>query len=447
MKKFKNLSILFLCLTLCACSSTDAISDEIENIDEEVNEIVEDIETTLDITALGTGESYTNSEDGEHTIISDGTNDTYDNIYVYKTGESSGDEADFYGLNAAVFATNSATLNITNSKIETDGSHANGVFSYGEGTIVNISNSYIHTSSNNSGGIMTTGGGTMNATNLIIETLGGSSAAIRSDRGGGTVNVDGGKYSSYGKGSPAIYSTADITVSNAKLYSDISQAVVVEGGNSVTLNNVEATGQNTYKNSDNSNYYQAVMIYQSMSGDASSGTSSFTMTDGSLTSLNGGMFFVTNTIATINLENVTLNYASDDLLRICAAGWGSDGSNGGQVTMNNKNQSLKGIVTVDSISTLNLYLDNSNFEGCISNDGEVYVELSNGATWTLTGDTSITSLTCDSNSINLNGFTLTVNGQIYNEGTTSSGSAVEVKTSSSSNHGGSKPNGTPPEKK
>ena len=52
----------------------------------------------------------------------------------------------------------------------------------------------------------------MNATNLTIKTSGTSSAAIRSDRGGGTVVVNKGTYKTTGKGSPAVYSTADISV-------------------------------------------------------------------------------------------------------------------------------------------------------------------------------------------------------------------------------------------
>ena len=156
-------------------------------------------------------------------------------------------------------------------------------FSYGEGTTVNVSDSYIETSGNCSGGIMTTGGGTMNAENLTINTSGNSSAAIRSDRGGGTVTVTGGSYTTSGTGSPVIYSTADITVNNAEMESTASQGVVVEGKNSVTLNNVELTADNNTKNSDKSDYYQAVMIYQSMSGDADEGTSSFTMNGGSST--------------------------------------------------------------------------------------------------------------------------------------------------------------------
>ena len=144
---------------------------------------------------ITTTETITNSEDGEHAIEADGTSVSYSNVEVIKTGDSDqGDEADFYGDNAAVFATNGATLDLSEMIIDTDGTHANAVFSYGEGTTVNISDSYIETSGNCSGGLMTTGGGTMNATNLTVMTSGNSSAAIRSDRGGGTVNVDGGYY-------------------------------------------------------------------------------------------------------------------------------------------------------------------------------------------------------------------------------------------------------------
>ena len=45
------------------------------------------------------------------------------------------------------------------------------------------------------------------------------------------------------------------------------------------------------------------MIYQSMSGDADSGTSHFTMTGGSLTSKSGHVFHVTNTNAFITLKD------------------------------------------------------------------------------------------------------------------------------------------------
>ena len=254
---------------------------------------------------------YSDTEDGGHAIEADGETASYSYIKVSKSGDSDGDEADFYGANAAVYAYNGADLTIENAEIETDGKHANAVFSYGEGTAVTISDSVIHTYSNCSGGLMTTGGGTMTAENLTVITEGNSSAAIRSDRGGGTVTVTGGYYEANGKGSPAIYSTADITVNDAELVSTSAQGVVVEGKNSVTLNNVTLTADNNSKNSGKSDRYQAVMLYQSMSGDASRGTSSFVMNGGSLVNKNGSVFFVTNTSAVIELSGTEITNDSD----------------------------------------------------------------------------------------------------------------------------------------
>lgn len=401
-----------------------------------------------------------NSADGEHAITADGETASYKNTKVVKTGDSdSGDEADFYGDNAAIFATNGAALTLSDMVIDTDGTHANGVFSYGEGTTVDISNSYIKTSGNCSGGLMTTGGGTTNATNLTIETSGNSSAAIRSDRGGGTVKVDGGSYTTTGTGSPVIYSTADITVSNADMTSTASQGVVVEGKNSVTLNNVTLNADNNTKNSDKSEWYQAVMIYQSMSGDAAQGKSSFTMEGGTLTNANGDVFFVNNTATDIRLTNATIvnNDTNGYFLRAAAAGWGNEGSNGGQVSLYAEKQTINGDMIVDDVSNLNLYLsDGSTFNGAINSTGqagEVYVELSGGAKWVLSGDSYITSLTCDADSIDLNGHKLYVNGKEYTAGAASSGTAIEVVSTGGGNGGapdkpgdGGSDHGTPPDK-
>ena len=412
-------------------------------------------DTAMDVTAgpakeeIETTETLENSANGEHVITADGEEAACSNTAVTKTGDSeSGDEADFYGDNAAVFATNGGTLNLSEMVIETNGTHANGVFSYGEGTTVNVSESYIATSGNCSGGLMTTGGGIMNAENLTIETSGNSSAAIRSDRGGGTVNVTGGSYTTSGTGSPAIYSTADITVSNAELTSTASQGVVVEGKNSVTLNNVTLNADNNTKNSDKSDTYQAVMIYQSMSGDAAEGTAAFTMNGGTLTNAKGDIFFVNNTATTIDLNNaVILNNDEEGVfLRAAAAGWGSEGSNGGHVNLTAADQEINGDMIVDEVSELNLYLkENSAFTGAINSDGTaggVYVEIEEGSKWVLTGDSYITSLTCSADAIDLNGWTLHVGDETYAAGTASTGEAIEFTLSSGN---GGAPDGKPGE--
>lgn len=394
--------------------------------------------TSETIVLTESGEDITNSNDGEHAIEVSGETAGYSNIKVTKTGDSaSGDEADFYGDNSAIFATDGAELTLTDITVDTNGTHANAVFSYGSGTTVNISNSKITTSGNCSGGLMTTGGGTMNANNLDIHTTGDSSAAIRSDRGGGTVTVDGGSYVTDGKGSPAIYSTADITVSNATLGSTKSEGVVVEGKNSVTLNNVDLTADNNTHNSDKSDNYNAVMIYQSMSGDASVGLAKFSMSGGSLTNKTGDVFFVNNTATTITLENVKISNedASGVFLRAAAAGWGSEGSNGGKVDLYLKNQTLTGDIVVDKVSALNMYLSSgTTYTGAVNTDnaGEVYVEIESGSKWVLSGDSYIASLTCDSDAIDLNGHKLYVGGKEYSAGTSSTGTALEIVSESAS---------------
>lgn len=351
------------------------------------------------------------------------------NITVTKTGDSDGgDNTSFYGTNSAIIAKGGATLNIKGANISTDANGANGVFSYGgsattnnstsDGTTVNISDSTITTTKNNSGGIMTTGGGIMNATNLTITTAGTSSAAIRSDRGGGTVTVDQGTYKTTGKGSPAIYSTADITVKNANLIATASEGVVIEGKNSVTLENTTLTDTNNTLNGQ-STTYKNIFLYQSMSGDAASGEAVFTAKNSNIVTNQGDTFYVTNTTATINLENnqITNNDASGNFLRIQQDSWGKSGSNGGTVTLNLANQTAQGNIVVDSISSLAMNLANgSSFTGAINSDnaGEVSLTLDSSSSLTLTADTYLTSLDnadATSSNIHLNGHKLFINGE------------------------------------
>lgn len=366
-------------------------------------------------------EKYTSTGDDENALRVDGATVSLDGITVEKTGgESSNTEnGDFYGQNAGLLALNGATVSIDNATVNTTAVNGNGVFSYGEGTTVNISNSTIRTTNNNSGGIQTTGGGTTNATNLDVQTEGNSAAAIRSDRGGGNVNVTGGSYVTNGTGSPAIYSTANIAVSDTTLNANNSEAVVVEGKNSVSLTNCNLTGNMTGTYQEGEENIHCVMIYQSMSGDAALGDASFTMNGGSLTSKNGDLFYVTNTNCDITLSDVSLTLANDNLLTVAgndsSRGWGTKGSNGGTVNFVAESQTMEGNITCDSISTLNMTMKNAtNFKGTINTTGAagtVSVTIDAGSTWTLTGDSYVTSFNGDLANVNTNGYHLYVNGE------------------------------------
>ena len=351
-----------------------------------------DYSAAATVTENSNSADYSSTANSENAVLVSGSAVTISNATVSKTGSSDSGEADFYGINATVLAKDGATLTVEGTTITSDGTHANGVFSYGQGTTVNVSDTSITTTGNNSGGLMTTGGATLNATNVTVSTSGNSSAAIRSDRGGGTVNVSGGSYTSSGIGSPAIYSTADISVSNATLASSTSEAVVIEGGNTVNLTDVSISGSNSTLNGQ-STIKTNVLIYQSMSGDASEGASSFTMTGGNMVSETGSMFHVTNTTTTINLDSVDFTYAADSnvFLDASADSWGRTGSNGGNVTLNLTNQSISGVIISDSVSSVSVSLDSN-------------------STWTLQGDSYISSFSGDLTNVDLNGYTLFVDG-------------------------------------
>ena len=353
---------------------------------------------------------------------------------VVKSGDSDGgDNCNFYGLNAALLVMGGSSATISGGTVESNASGANGVFSYGgnggqngaagDGTTVNVSDMKITTTGDGSGGIMTTGGGVTNASNLTVTTSGASSAPIRTDRGGGTVIVDGGTYTSNGLGSPAIYSTADVAVSNAVLTSNLSEGVCIEGMNSISLTDCTLTANNTQCNG-NATFLDSIMIYQSMSGDADSGNSKFSMDGGSLVSKNGHMFHVTNTNATIALTGVDLVNEDEDgvLISVCADGW-SGASN--EATLDASGQELEGAVLVGDDSSLALNLaEGSSFEGYVGGEianasgeavstevGSVAVTLDDTSTWTLTQDSSIASFEGDAANVHANGHTLYVAGE------------------------------------
>ena len=399
-----------------------------------------DYSGAVEITSAESQDSLTyetSTVDQSALLISTAEDVSITNPTVVKSGSSDGgDSCNFYGLNAAVLVKDGSTTTITGGTITSDADGANGVFSdggnggrngaEGDGTTVVIRDTVITTTGNGSGGIMTTGGGKTYAYDLTVTTSGGSSAPIRTDRGGGTVHVDGGSYTSNGLGSPAIYSTADITVENAVLTSNLSEGVCIEGKNSITLLNCDLSASNT-KCNGNATFLDTVMIYQSMSGDADSGTSSFTMTGGSLTSKSGHVFHVTNTNAVISLSDVEIRNedASGVLLSVCDDGWNGAGN---VATLNADGQDLNGTILVGSNSSLTLNLVNgSSFTGTVSGEimnakgetvstevGAVDVTLDSTSTWSLTADTYVSSFSGDTANISFNGYTLYVDGVAVN---------------------------------
>ena len=433
------------------------------------------------------------------------------NSIINKTGDTSttGDDADFYGINSAILVNTNGSLDISNVKITTNSKGSNGIFvtnaessgssssnvaldgnglaesSSGSGsdssnggtppsmpssgtgsdggtppemsdsnggseggdsssmaasnqdsvdgtTEANIENVEITTYSDKSRGLDATYNGIINAKNVIINTNGQSCAALATDRGEGEVHVTNSELNTgvskqSGRGSPIIYSTGNITVANSIGTAYVSQIACIEGKNSIELSNCDLSAAAGGNRQDNGDYVDlgGVFIYQSMSGDADVGTSTFTAKDSVLSILSDSdcyesapMFHVTNTKAIINLEKTELNFGSGTLLDVSGQSqWGTVGSNGGELTFNAKDETLDGNIIVDSISSLNMTLSSTSYVGTInpSDDfGQTDLIIESGSDWTLDGDSHISSLE-NNGEINYNGHTLYVNGVAYTE--------------------------------
>ena len=391
-----------------------------------VNEYSSD-ETVSDTSLESTG------TDENAALVSNGAEVTLSNDAISRTSSDSqgGDNSSFYGVGAAVLATD-GTAYVKDSTVTTDSKGGAGLFAYGDGTVY-VADTDITTQQDTSGGIHAAGGGKLYAWDLNVETNGESSAAIRSDRGGGTMVVDGGTYTSNGVGSPAVYCTADIAVNNAELTANGSEAVCIEGLNSLRLYNSNLTGN--MSDDDQNDTTWTVILYQSMSGDSEVGNSTFQMDGGTITSKNGGLFYTTNTECTITLKDVDITYNDDNEFFLqCTGnnnqrGWGQSGANGSDCNFTADSQDMKGNVIWDSISDLDFYMTNgSTLEGAFVNDesnagngGDGYcnVVIDKDSTWTVTGDSTITSLSNAGTITDADGKTVSIvgtDGTTYVEG-------------------------------
>ena len=396
--------------------------------------------TATSINTNLSGQTITNSNSDESAVYITQSGITITNSAISKSGDISDTEnGEFYGENAAILVQGGG-LTMTGGTITTTGKGANALVATNGGTVTISGTTITSTASSSARGLHATYGGTITASDVTISSTGGSCATLATDRGEGTVTCTGCTLSTSGAGSPLIYSTGSISVTDTTGTSSGAQAVVVEGKNSVSLDSSTLECIATPNNKDDS---CGVLIYQSMSGDADSGTSSFTCKDSTIKILSSSsyantapMFFVTNTAANINLEDCTFEAPSGIFLKVSEGDWGSSGSNGGTVTLTLTDQEIEGDITVDSSSSLTINLVNSSIKGTINNDksaAKLAIVMDADSSITLTGNSYYTSLqNSGSNNIDSGSYTFGT----YDESESSSGSSGSNTVSTDRESGG-----------
>ena len=393
-------------------------------------------------------------------------------VYITKTGiavtnsilkKTSGDSSntensEFYGVNAAVLV-QGGEVKITGGSINTSAKGANAICATNKGTVTISGTKITSTGSGSARGLHSTYGGTIIGSNLEISTTGGSCATLATDRGEGKVSCTECSLSTAGAGSPLIYSTGEITINKSSGTATGAQMVVVEGKNTASvLENTElkCNGIGNRNNIDKC----GVFLYQSMSGDADSGTSTFNCKDSKLEILSSSsvynsapMFFITNTQSIINLENCNLSYGSKIFLTAQGTSqWGKSGSNGGIVTLNLKNQNIEGDFIIDSISSISINLVNSQIKGTFNSDNtasKLSINIDKDSSIILTGNSYYTSITNeDSTGKNIDSGNFQFIKSDEQENTNNSSNQKNIPSNSGSQSNGSMTppngNGNPP---
>lgn len=392
-------------------------------------EVTSDGETT---DASETDQNAALAENGGTLTITNGT--------LTKSGDdTNGDNCNFYGLNSILLAVgegSKAVVSDTSLSATSEGS--NGIFATDSGTVY-ADNVTIDTTAGNSRGLDATYGGTIIGADIDVTTQGDHCAAFATDRGGGNISVDGATLSTAGSGSPLIYSTGDIEVTNATGTATGSQIAGMEGLNTILISDSDLTSTQTQATASDP-VADGIIIYQSTSGDAESTTgetASFQVVDSTLTSAieSGSMFYLTNTTADVLVQNTTLDFDSSAAKLIYAAGndannWGTAGSNGATVSFTARDEEMSGDVVADTISSVDLYLlDKSTWTGAASieenangstSEAPITVNVESGSSWVVTADSTVSALNVEDGGkvVDADGKTVTVvaNGETVVEG-------------------------------
>ena len=358
----------------------------------------------------------TTTADENAALVENGGTLKITNGKLQKSGDdTNGDNCNFYGINSILLAVGKKSkAYISNSALASDSEGSNAIFATDGATVYSEKNS-ITSSKGNSRGLDATYGGTIIADDMTIQTAGDHSASLATDRGGGNISVTNSTLNTSGSGSPLIYSTGAIEVSGVTGTAEGSQIAGMEGLNHIKIYDSELSSTITDKTASDP-VANGVIIYQSTSGDADTSTgerAQFQAVDSTLHSKieSGAMFYVTNTSADILLSGTTLDFDSTKAKLLQIEGndvnnWGRAGANGADVSFTGLGETLTGDISVDSISSLDLYLlDGTTYTGQIlstANAGDqndsaatITVNLDKDSTWVVTGDTTVFALNAE----------------------------------------------------
>lgn len=316
-----------------------------------------------------------------------------------------------YGVGSALLVAPGQLL-VGGGTVSTNADGGTGLFVLGKRSEALIADSAVSTQQSASAGLAVVEGASLCSWDVQVRTGGEQSPAAVVGNEGGSLVLQGGTLMTSGKESPVLSSKGDLTVLDGSLSAARSHAVEVEGKNAVRLFDCLVSSSPRSSADDDCRYN--VVLYQGSETDTSTGRTTFHMVGGSLSSREGGLFYVTNTQATIVLQAADLSLADDAFFLRCSGntggrGWGSAGGNGAVCSLTGIGQLMEGDILWDSLSQVTVFLtEGSQLVGAVGKDdsfagnptaamakGQANLIIDKSSSWTVTGDSTLSSLSCE----------------------------------------------------
>jgi hypothetical protein len=303
---------------------------------------------------------------------------TLTNCTMTKTGDASNvNNSSQYGTNAGVLAKSAGIVVISGGSVTTNALGANGLFATGTGSSVSMSDGTINASGSSAHGVDATYGGSISLTNVNVTSTGANSSVLATDFGGGTVTVSGGTIiasaTEANSHSAGIYSTGNITVTGATVISSGDCGGVIDGANTINLINTSLAGK-----------LEGIKLWNTT---PASGSATVTINGGSLTATTGNAFYVTGEAGNTANGIITLSGGA-----VINAGTGNiiKAVSPSTVNFTADNESLTGNMITSGNSTITAMLkNNTTLTGRIN---VAALSIDSTSSWTLTGNSILTTL-------------------------------------------------------
>lgn len=346
-----------------------------------------------------------NNNDTSVIQVSNGATYTATNLELSKISGTSTDieSSMYYGLNSAFIVKDNSNVILNNSSITTKSDYSTAFFATGMSTTATLTNVSLSTENKNSNGLSISESSSINASKVNIITKGEQSAALKTITNNSEIIIDDSTLITEGSNSPIFEIKGKVEATNILATSTNSNIAVLENSSSLSIIESELT---TASYNIDEKLSSVFFLYKSNSKTASndSGSSDLTIKDSKITINKDSnvyktapIFYITNTSSVINITNTDIDYGSNTLIKVSKnEKYGDTEDNGGEVNFTATDQSLKGNIVVDEISSIRFNLNNSSYKGQINGNNEsknVHVTLDKKAEWTLTGDSYLNTLT------------------------------------------------------